>query len=166
MKKFSAPPMIIILDVLFGIVFLLVLEASPNIKIVLPQNIWLKDMIVLSENSDKEIKYYFDNETKIWKKINTLPSRERAYDSMIGDISCKSYPMCSKIKPRLNETKKIYIKGDLYDTVSGLISDSCLRFPKECVNVTYYIKEDGTVDKERLKKEHQVFRHILKDEKK
>lgn len=37
MKKFSAPPMIIILDVLFVVLFILVLESSPNIKIILPK---------------------------------------------------------------------------------------------------------------------------------
>jgi len=92
-----------------------------------------------------------------------LQLRERVYDSIIGDILCSNNQFCLKIKARLNEKKKIYIKGDLYDEVSGLIADSCLRFPKECVNVTYHIKKDGRVDRERLKNEYQIFRYILKD---
>jgi len=162
MKRFSAPPMIIILDVLFIVLFVLVLEESPNIKIVLPQEKWFKDTIVVSEDKNKKINYYFDENLNEWVSIRSLILRERAYDSSIGDIPCKENKFCLNVKSRANETKKIYIKGDLYDEISGLISDSCLRFPKECVNVTYHITEEGKVNRQRLKKEHQIFRHILK----
>ena len=162
MKKFSAPPMIIILDVLFVVLFILVLEQSPNIKIVLPKDIWLKDTVILSKNINKEIKHWFNNKTKSWEEIKSFPQSDRKFNFIIGDIECKDNKFCSQVPSMPNQTKKIYIRGDLYDELSGMISDSCLAFPKECSNVTYHIKDDGTVDKQRLKEDHQIFRYILK----
>jgi hypothetical protein len=166
MKKFSAPPMIIILDVLFVVLFILVLEQSPNIKIVLPKEIWLKDTIVLSKNIEKEIKFWYNNKTQSWEDIKSFSNSDnRKFNFIIGNIDCKNNKFCEQITPIPNQTKKIYIRGNLYDEISGMISDSCLAFPKECSNVTYHIKDDGTVDKKRLKKDHQIFRYILKEEK-
>lgn len=166
MKKFSAPPMIIILDVLFVVLFILVLEQSPDIKIVLPKKVWLDDTVVLSEDKDKKINHWFNTETNIWENFKSfsLVDSHRKFNFIIGNIECDNNYFCSKLSTIPNETKKIYIRGNLYDEVSGMISDSCLRFPKQCSNVTYHIKDDGTVDKMRLKKDHQIFRYILKGE--
>ncbi|HHB94220.1 MAG TPA: hypothetical protein ENK88_03655 [Campylobacterales bacterium] len=162
MKKFSAPPMIIILDVLFVVLFILVLEQSPNIQIILPKKVWLKDTIVVSVDKNQKIQKWFNQNSKIWKSLNSFPQRERKFNFIIGNIDCKTNKFCSNIPSLPNETKKIYIRGDLYDEISGMISDSCLKFPKQCSNVTYYVKDDGTVDKKRLKEDHQIFRYILK----
>jgi hypothetical protein len=166
MKKFSAPPMIIILDVLFVVLFILVLEQSPNIKIVLPKDIWLKDMVITSVDNNQKIRYWFNPETKNWESLKTFPKSDRKFNFIIGNIDCNTNEFCKQIPSIPNQTKKIYIKGDLYDEISGMISDSCLKFPKQCSNVTYHIKNDGTVDKERLKRDHQIFRYILRGEKK
>ena len=161
MKKFSAPPMIIILDVLFVVLFILVLEQSPNIKIILPTDVWLEDTVILGENG-KKINSWYDFKAKNWKNINEFPKSDRRFNFIIGNIECDSNRFCANVPSIANQTKKIYIQGDLYDEISGMISDSCLKFPKQCSNVTYHIKDDGTVDKERLKEGHQIFRYILK----
>lgn len=158
MKKFSAPPMIIILDVLFVVLFILVLEQSPNIKVELPQKVWLKDTIVV----DEKIEHFFNNSKKVWETLNKLPKRVRSYDSVIVLNSvCEKNRFCNEIKPYNGKIKKIAIKGNLYDEISSLVTDSCFTFPKECSNVTYHIKDDGTVDKERLKNEFPIFKEIL-----
>lgn len=162
MKKFSAPPMIIILDVLFVVLFILILEQSPHMKIILPKKVWLDDMVVVSVDKNKKIQHWFNTKSKTWKSLKTFPQRERRFNFIIGNIECKTNKFCSNIPSLSNETKKIYIRGNLYDEISGMISDSCLKFPKQCSDVTYHVKDDGTVDKERLKKDHQIFRYILK----
>jgi len=162
MKKFSAPPMIIILDVLFVVLFILVLEQSPNMKIVLPQKVWIEDMVITSIDKNKKIRYWFNPQTRKWEELKTFPKSDRKFNFIIGNIDCNSNDFCSKILPIPNQTKKIYIKGNLYDEISGMISDSCLKFPKQCSNVTYHIKDDGTVDKKRLKQDYQIFRYILR----
>lgn len=163
--KFSAPPMIILLDVLFVILFLLALEQSPNIQIILPTNVWLKDTIVLSEDSNKKIQHWFNRQTGNWESFKNFSERKnRKFNFLIGRITCDDYQYCVDIPFRSGEIKKIYLKGDLYDQMAGLVSDSCLAFPKECVSVIYHVKKDGTIDVERLKNEYTVFKLILKDE--
>ena len=158
MKKFSAPPMIIILDVLFVVLFILVLEQSPDIKVELPQKVWLKDTIVV----DEKIEYFFNNSKKIWENLNKLPKRVRSYDNVIVlNTPCEKNKFCNEIRAYKGGIKKIAIKGDLYDEISSLMTDSCFTFPKECSNVTYHIKDNGRVDKERLKDEFPIFKKIL-----
>ena len=164
MKKFSAPPMIIILDVLFVVLFVLILDTSPNMKVVLPKDIWLNDMVVVSLDKNREMKYWFNMQNNQWEGFNSFPKSNRKFSFIIGNTDCKKNQICKNIPTIKNETKTIYIKGDLYDEVSGMIADSCLTFPKQCSNVTYHITNEGTVDKERLKQDYQIFRYILKDD--
>jgi len=164
MKKFSAPPMIIILDVLFVVLFVLILDTSPNMKLVFPKDVWLKDMVVVSLDKNREMTHWFNRQSNQWEKFNSFPKSDRKFSFIIGNTNCKENKTCMAISTLKNETKTIYIKGDLYDEVSGMIADSCLTFPKQCSNVTYHITEEGTVDKERLKNDYQIFRYILKGE--
>jgi len=167
MRKFSAPPMIIILDVLFVVLFILVLEQSPDIKIVLPKDVVINDTFVASVDKNRKIQHWYDNEENQWKNFTEFPSSSRKFSFVFGNIACKTTQFCRNLNhPFSNEKKKIYITGDLYDEVSGLISDSCLKFPKQCSNVTYHITKEGTVDKEQLKKDHQIFRYILREDSK
>jgi hypothetical protein len=161
--RFSAPPMIIFMDVLFVVLFLLTFEESPNIKIILPQKNWLKDTIVVSENEHKQIKHWFNIQTKSWETFDTFPKREnRKYSFIIGRLECEGNTFCSSISSIPNETKKIYVTGDLYDQLSGLIADSCLAFPRRCSSVAYHITDEGIVDTKRLKDEFEIFTFILK----
>lgn len=167
MKKFSAPPMIIILDVLFVVLFVLVLESSPNIKIVLPSNIYLQDMLIVTVDENKKIQHWFEPQTHQWKSFSKEFKSDRKFAFVLGNIECDSNNFCKELSnPFSTEKKRIYLTGDLYDQVSGMISDSCLKFPKQCSNVTYHITKEGLVNKERLMKEHQIFRYILKEENK
>ena len=166
MKKFSAPPMIIILDVLFVVLFILVLESSPNLKIILPTDSYLKDMLIVTVDKNKKIQHWFDNGDKKWKSFAKEYRSNRKFSFVLGNIECNKNRFCKEItNPFSNEKKRIYLKGDLYDQISGMISDSCLKFPKQCSNVTYHITKEGVVDKERLIKEHQIFSYILRKKK-
>ena len=167
MKKFSAPPMIIILDVLFVVLFILVLESSPNLKIILPYDSNLKDMLIVTVDKNQKIQHWFDKKNQTWKSFQKEFKSDRKFAFVFGNIDCNSNQFCKELSnPFENETKKIYLKGDLYDQVSGMIADSCLKFPKQCSNVTYHITKDGVVDENRLIKEHQIFRYILQEKKK
>jgi len=164
MKKFSAPPMIIILDVLFVVLFILVLESSPNLNIILPKYTYLKDMLIVTVDKNQQIQHWFDNQHKEWKSFEKEFKSDRRFAFVLGNIECNSNNFCQELSnPFTNEKKRIYLKGDLYDQLSGMIADSCLKFPKECSNVTYHITKDGVVDEKRLMKEHQIFRYILKN---
>ncbi len=161
MKKFSAPPMIIILDVLFVVLFILVLETSPNLKIILPKDVYLEDMVVVTVDKNKKIQHYFNRKKQKWNAFKEFKSN-RKFSFILGNIDCNSNNFCKELSnPFENEEKRIYLKEDLYDQISGMIADSCLKFPKQCSNVTYHITKDGVVDEKRLIEEHQIFRHIL-----
>jgi hypothetical protein len=169
MIKFSAPPMIIILDVLLAILYVLADEQTPNIKIILPEDVWLEDTFVVGEDKEKNIQHWFDYQTKDWIDIKTTPVPEkragtRNFAFSIGNIECEKNKFCLGIPSIQNETKKIYLTGDLCDELSGLISDSCLKFPKQCTKVNYHINRDGHVDRKRLAAEHKIFKFILKDD--
>ena len=161
MKKTSSPPIIIILDVLFAILAIMLLESSPNIQIVIPSTIMIEDAIIVSEDKSKKIKHWFNLKAKKWEDIKTLTTSNRKFNFIIGRISCENNLICKNIPTINNEIKKIYIIGDTYDQLSGMISDSCLKFPKECSNVIYHIKEDGSIDTKRLKRDYKFFRIIL-----
>lgn len=153
MRKFSAPPMIIILDVLFVVLFVLVLDSSPNMKIILPKDIWLKDMVIISLDKNKKMKHWFNPNTKEWEEFDTFEKPNRRFAFIVGNNDCDENSFCLNTPKIANETKKIYIKGDLYDEVSGMIADSCLTFPKQCANVTYHITDKGRVNQKRLKRD-------------
>ena len=163
MKIFSAPPMIIILDVLFVVLFILVLETTPNMKLVFPTNIWLKEMVVISLDKNREMSHWFNLKNNSWETFDSFPKSKRKFSFLVGNTDCKKNKFCSDVPSFPNEEKKIYVQGDLYDQLSGLITDSCLTFPKQCSNVTYHITKEGIVDTERLKKDHQIFRYILRE---
>lgn len=156
--------MIIILDVLFVVLFILILEQSPSIKIVLPENVWLKDTVIVSEDEDKAIQHWFNMQSQRWEEFKDFPAKNRKFNFLIGRIACEESKFCLEV-PSIGGTKKIYVEGNLYDQISGLISDSCLKFPKQCSNVTYHVKDDGNIDTKKLKDKHQFFRIILEGEK-
>jgi hypothetical protein len=163
MKKFSAPPMIIILDVLFVVLFVLVLEQSPDLQIVLPKNTILEDTVVVGLDKNNEIAHWFDRKEDRWREKDELTVKDATFPFVMGNTKCKENIVCRDVPPPpMEETKKIYIKDNLAKNISALISDSCLKFPKQCSNVTYYVTDKGIVDKERLKKDYQIFRFILR----
>jgi len=164
MKKFSSPPMIIVLDVLFVVLFILVMEQSPDIKIKLPKDVWLKDTVIASIDKNQRVKHWFNLKTDKWESIKDfkVSNVNKKFNFMIGNIECTTNKYCKKIPSIEGETKKIYLTGDLYDEISGMITDSCLQFPKQCSNVTYIIQDDGTINRDKLKQDYQIFRYILK----
>jgi hypothetical protein len=162
MKKFSAPPMIIILDVLFVVLFILVLDTSPDMKLILPKDVWLKDMVAVSLDKDRKMAHWFNTKHNSWETFDSYPKSKRKFSFIIGNTDCEKNKFCKELPSIADEEKKIYVTGNLYDELSGMISDSCLTFPKQCSNVTYHITDEGTVDKDRLKKDYQIFRFILR----
>ncbi len=161
MKKLSSPPMVIILDVVFMMIFVLILQETPHIQIKVPSKVWLDDMILVSVNNDAKVKHWYDFKDDKWKTLDSF-STERNYGAIIGNIECDTNNIClDTVSPSNNEKKRIFLKGDLYDTISSLISDSCLKYPESCVGVKYYINDQGKVDLERLKQEFPIFTHIL-----
>jgi len=162
MRKFSPPPMIIVLDVLFIVLFFLVLEQSPHIEIKLPQNVWLKDTVVMGVDKNNNPVSFFDKNSNEWLDINQFPSSNRNFSFFIGKIACNSTDFCQKLPlPSKGLVKKIYIVDDLYDQISGFISDSCLSYPKECVSVKYSVTDKGVVNIAKLKNDFPFFKYIL-----
>jgi len=164
MKRFPSPPVIVLFDVVLVAVYVLAFSQSPNMQIVLPDQGWVDDAVIVSHDADKKIQHWYDQQLQQWRSIRSFPKSHRRFSFMIGDIPCHSNALCREIPAPSGETKKIYIHGDLYDEISGMLSDSCLKFPQECANVTYHILPDGTVDRERLRHDHRMFRYILQQE--
>ena len=160
MKKFSPPNMEIIFDVLFVMLFIFASAQSPNIKIDIPFYVWLKDSIIISESIKGEKKHWYNIANHKWENFKNFPSKIRKNDFIIGNINCNKNDFCNKLPSINNEIKKIYIKGDLADEISGLVTDSCLRFPSKCVNVVYYVKKDSTLDREKIKLKNKFFSKI------
>jgi hypothetical protein len=160
MIKFSAPQMVLILDVLFNTLPILVQEQSPNIQVKFSQNILINNTVVVSQNTKGESEHWFNIKTKKWEGFETFPSRKRKHDFIIGNIDCQKSTFCTKLPVLNNEIKKIYAVGDLADEIAGLVTDSCLRFPRQCVNVVYHVQDDGTLDRKRIKDENPIFSKI------
>jgi len=161
MKKLSSPPLAIILDLVFMMIFVLILQETPHIQIKVPSHIWLNDMVLVSVNKNDKVKHWYDFDNNIWKSLDSF-STNRNYGAIIGNIACETNEICSNMESPVNhEKKRIFLKGDLYDTVSSLISDSCLKYPEACVGVKYYIDNNGKVDLKRLTKEFPIFQNIL-----
>ena len=166
MKKFSAPSTIGLLDVVFVSLFALSQEQSPNIKIKLPGDTWNNNVLVVSLDKNKKMKHWYNFANNGWQDTTSIPKGDRRVNFAIGNIDCSSNKICSQVPTLDGEKKEIYIIGDLYDEVSGMIADSCLKYPKQCSNVTYQIKDDWSgVDRQKLKKDHRIFRFTLQESK-
>lgn len=121
-------------------------------------------MLIVTVDKNQKIQHWFDKDNRRWKSFTKEFKSNRKFAFVFGNIECNKNRFCKELSnPFNNEKKRIYLKGDLYDQLSGMISDSCLKFPKQCSNVTYHITKDGVVDEKRLIKENQIFRYILKE---
>lgn len=148
-----ASPMMAILDIFMLLVLALIAESSPKIKIVLDKP--TKSMIIVQKNQTGNIKKYYDTSVKIWRPFSDLNSN--SYNYIIGNIPC-SRALCKDV--RYSNKNYIYLRDDLAKEISSLVTDSCLGYPQQCVNVRYHIVNDQ-VDKKRLCKEYPLFKNLL-----
>ena len=154
-------PMMAILDIFMLITLALIMESSPDIKIILKKPI--KDMVIVAKDSKNRVINYYDTAMKKWEPITNMKMKQEYSKYIIGNLPCNG--ICKDIpEPNNNLQKVIYLKGKLAYELSSLIADSCLAFPKQCVNVHYHINKNGFINKNRLRKEYPIFNKILRKE--
>ncbi len=164
MRKFSDPPMIILLDVVFVILFVLALEQSPNTKIILPEQ-KIEDVIVVSLDKNEKVKHWYNENTKRWEELDLFVKKYPKVTYITGHIACEPYSYCTSLEsPPEGEKKMIYVKGTLLEELSHLITDASLKFGGLSSNVTYHISKNGKVDRKRLKNDHYFFNYMLLDD--
>jgi len=156
--KILLHPMVILLEVMMLLVLAFIMARSPDIKII-PPNKYLSDMLIVSSHKGQLLSYFNKNENS-WADISTYVGDTKF---IIPGGICKN-DFCKSIPSPLKGEKYIFYTGEIEREISSLVTDSCLTFPEQCTQVRYYIKENGSVDKSRLCKEHPNFKRILKEE--
>lgn len=143
---------IALLEVSFLLILSLINEMSPHIKIT--SDTFIQESVIMA-STNGVVHQYYDNKQKKWVDIAKYQGRT------IGGSPCEE-SICKDIPNPIKGEKVVYYTGKLQEELSFLISDSCLAFPNKGANVKYHIKENGTVDRERLLKEYPFFKYIIK----
>jgi len=160
--KIVTSPIVTMLDIFMLLILGMIMEHSPNIKIVLPQTSkHLQESIAISIDKDGKMLYYFDETNKEWSDIKNLYLED---PQLIGKVPCKRYSNLSTCKDLPKPPKgeaTVYFQGKLKTELSFLITDSCIVFPQKCTQVTYHITKNGRVDRRRLLREYPWFDKII-----
>lgn len=149
-------PVILLLDVLMLLILAMIMERSPNIKIVLPDEAISDVVVVASDNGD--VKHFYDSHKMAWLPIKEYRNKRDSF--LIGNIACNTQ-MCKDIPLPLEGKKVIYLRGGLQQELASLMADSCLTFPKQCTNVIYHVDNEGRIDRERLLNDFPLFKNII-----
>ncbi|RLA73390.1 MAG: hypothetical protein DRG30_06410 [Epsilonproteobacteria bacterium] len=151
-KKLSHPPMIIFMEILTVFLFVFMLQRSPSISIITPQErLFLGGQLIYDDDSTGGIKYLSGNR---WIDID-----KDFGGSFFVDLPCKG-AFCQNIPSPNAESIKIAITGRLFESLSQLNFIACNTDASECGNISYTITSSGRVDREALLRDNPVFQTI------
>jgi len=114
-KKLSTPPVIILLDLLFMLLFILLISKKDKIEVQIPSNVIFKNATLIYNDSDG-IKYVMNQNTKEREGIFNPPSNVGFQYYKDCKTQCSNYP--SKYRDNL----QIYFPNDLFNTISSNFS--------------------------------------------
>lgn len=170
MRSLFATSIVVLIELLMVLV-VAVIAQTMNIKIVLPGDRLPADAqsgdpraVVIARTEDGTLTHFYTPRTGQWETIDRFPKQNRRFSFYMSDIDCAGTAQCRRLPPPYpGAHKSITLIGDLNDELSGMISDACVSFPQQCVNVTYHITPEGRVDRERLMRHYPFFRQILRE---
>jgi hypothetical protein len=150
--KLAAPPIIILMDVLAQYLFVSMVQQTPGIEVMIPQDQLFKGAKIIYK-LDGEVKYFNgSNFVQLDKGFGGGFYLKRSCVGTICDKARKSLPI--GVEP------EVAITGKLFSNLSTLSFLACNTSASQCSNIRYDILQNGTIDKEALLKYNPVFSKI------
>lgn len=151
-KKLSTPPVIILLDLLFMLLFILLISKKDKIEVQIPSNIIFKNATLIYNDSDG-IKYVMNQNTKEREGIFNPPSNVGFQYYKDCKNQCRDYPL--KYQGKLH----IYFPSDLFNEISK-ITFIASHTDYGCKKIKFNVNMDGDIDIKNLVKENTCLRQI------
>lgn len=150
-RQTSSPPLIILLDLLFILIFILLITKKNQIEIDIPKDKLFQGAILIYKNDG--LKYIMNQTTKqadgIWRG---RPNGITFFDEC--HIQCKEYD--NKYKNNLY----IYYPDNLVNELSNRIFIALHTDEFNCKNLKFEIKSNGIIDIEKLKIDNPCVKNI------
>lgn len=151
-KKISSPPVIILLDLLFMLLFILLVSQKNHIKVTIPSSEIFKTATLIYKDSDG-ISYVMNQNTKEKESIFYSSLDEEFYYYHDCEAQCREYP--SKYKGHLY----IYFSNELFNKISKLTFIAS-HTSYHCNKIDFKVKLDGTLDIKKMTKNNSCLNKI------
>jgi len=151
-KKLSTPPVIILLDLLFMLLFILLISKKDKIEVEIPPDIIFQNATLLYNDSDG-IKYVMNQNTKRREGIYNPPTNVGFQYYKDCKTQCRDYP--SQYRGRL----QIYFPNDLFNTISKITFIGS-HTDYNCKKIKFDISVDGKLDIEKLVEKNSCLKKI------
>ena len=162
MKKFSQPQIIVLLDFLFIFLLILISQKPAEIKINLPENTVLQDMLfAVAKNGHTSHILQNNSWVELDKKMRISKNLKYSSNYYI-DVKCNK--LCEDTPPipiNSNGEKRILITGRLYSEIANVILVACKHNSSACSNLEIDINSSGKVDLTLLKQKNPIFMDIF-----
>jgi hypothetical protein len=146
MKKFTQPPLVILLDVLFIFLFVSILEKPPKIEYKIPQDRLFDGAYIMSSDSSGKHKVY-DSKTHSFTNKFVFPNSQHGF---YFALPCEKQQECQDAKRITHDELNIVITGSTYDDISRLTFIGCNIDASQCSNIVFPINKKGKIDKDKL----------------
>jgi len=151
-KKLSTPPVIILLDLLFMLLFILLISKKDKIEVSIPPNIIFKNAILIYTDNDG-IKYVMNQNTKERESIfNPPPNIGFQYYK-----DCKA--QCSDYSSQYRDKLDIYFPNDLFNTISKITFIGS-HTDYNCKKIKFNISVNGKLDIQKLVRNNGCLKKI------
>ncbi len=147
-KRTSHPPLLILLDLLFILIFILILD-NKAIKIEIPKYALFKDAILVL----KEDKFSYKLNPLNYQKEEILDIK----DNYIYFQSCET--QCSNAPIDIREKINIYFPNNLFNNISK-ITFLGMHTSYNCKSLHFKILDDGKIDKKHLLEKNTCLKQI------
>ena len=151
-KKLSTPPVIILLDLLFMLLFILLISKKDKIEVKIPNDMLFKNAILVYEDNDG-IKYLINKNTKEKEAIYNPPSNVGFQYYKDCKEQCSDYPIYYR------NHLYIYFPDDLFNTISKITFIGA-HTDYNCKKIDFHVSIDGKIDIKELVKNNPCLEQI------
>lgn len=148
-KKVPSPPIAVLLDLLFLLVFILLINSKDELMIEIPKQALFKGAILIEK--DRDFEYIVDENTFERKEI-FLPKNDNYVYYKPCTSQCKDNPK--------NKNLYIVFPSDLLNKISKITFIATRVSDYNCKNLRFRIMENGKIDKSYLFKENFCIENI------
>jgi hypothetical protein len=150
-KKTLQPPLLILLDLLFLLVFILLIDSKNNINIELPSDKLFKDAILVLHEDNNE---YVINQTTYQKEGFFIPSKGQQYNFYQScTTQCKDAPNIMK------NSLYIYFPTALFNNIAK-ITYIAIHTSYSCNNLKFKVLDNGKIDLKYLVEKNKCLNQI------
>lgn len=138
MKRNAYPPLIILLDLLFMLLFMFILTDEKNISISMKGN----------DIANGAKIYHYDNALKAYVDEEKIPYQK---NGNTWPLKCEQQIKCITAREKYGDNIVIVLPDDLFRKIMEITFFSIESKFSGCDHVKFIISQDGNLDRETLK---------------